>query len=256
MRSSWDLDILVQPEFLSRAVEVLKGLNYHNLFLKNTLTPKQWQYSVKHFHHFTFFDGDHCVELHWRLMHLEHLSGFKNDDLWQQPLQMVLGGETLQVPCNELDLAHLVAHGASHSFYRLGWLYDLEIFRQQHKNDFEGIYKFLASKGCAPLVQTAYACSAIAFGENGLPLDQVNLRFLGHFVKTVKNPASKNFKSVIFNEYLGKIMLIKGLGNKRKVLQIISTSPKDWGTLKLNDRLFFLYFVLRPFLMLFNKKRV
>jgi hypothetical protein len=148
------------------------------------------------------------------------------------------------------ELAHLSAHGASHSFFRLGWLYDLKVFRQLHKNDFEMLYHDLESKGCASLVQTAYACSAIAFGEAEMPTALSRKSFLNHFVKIARYPESKNFKMVILREYLGKIMLVKGWRKKIKILQIISTSPKDWDMLKLPDKLFFLYFVLRPFLVL------
>jgi hypothetical protein len=254
MRSSWDLDILVKPEFLAKAVEVLKGLNYHNMFLQNALTTKQWQYSIRHFHHFTFFNDNNCVELHWRLMHLEHLSDLTNEDLWLQPKQIELAGAAINVLNDQCELAHLAAHGASHSFFRLGWLYDLSVFRTAHKNDFDTFYHHLELKGCAPLLQTVYACSNITFGEDGLPNDMVNQGFVNHFVKTIKNPESRPFKALILGEYLGKIMLVKGLCKKAKILQIVSTSPKDWNILKLPDNLFFLYFVLRPFLVLRRMK--
>jgi len=250
MRNSWDLDILVKPEFLAKAAEILKRLNYRNLFLKNDLTPKQWKYSINHFHHFSFFDQNNCVELHWRLMHLEHLTDLTNDDLWFQPKQIEMAGEVINVLNDRCEFAHLAAHGASHSFFRLGWLYDLKVFRQLHKNDFEMLYHDLESKGCVSLIQTAYACSAIAFGEAEMPIARSRQSFLDHFVKIVRYPESKNFKMVILREYLGKIMLVKGWRKKIKILQIISTSPKDWDMLKLPDKLFFLYFVLRPFLVL------
>jgi hypothetical protein len=250
MRSSWDLDILVPPEFLAQAVEVIKGLHYSNFFLKDKLTPKQWNYSIKHFHHFTFFDEDNCVELHWRLMHVEHLTNFRNADLWIKPRQIEVAGAFIKVLDNKFELAHLAAHGASHSFFRLAWLYDLAAFQRLHEDDFVDLYHVLESDGCASLLQTVYACSDIAFKGNTLPVGDVNLKFVNHFIGAIKKPESKRFKSVILNEYLGKILLLKGWRKKLNILQIISTSPKDWATLKLNDRLFFLYFVLRPFLAL------
>lgn len=254
MRSSWDLDILVQPEFLAKAVEVLKGLNYHNMFLQNALTANQWKYSISHFHHFTFFNDNNCVELHWRLMHLEHLSDLTNEDLWLQPQQIELAGAAINALNDQCELAHLAAHGASHSFFRLGWLYDLSVFRNSHKNEFDSLYHHLESKGCAPLLQTVYACSDNTFGENGMPKDKVHRGFVNHFVKTIKNPESRPFKALILGEYIGKIMLVRGWRKKTKILQIISTSPKDWNMLKLQDNLFFLYFVLRPFLVLRRMK--
>ena len=250
MRSSWDLDILVQPELFVKAVEILKGLRYSNFFLKDKLTPKQWKYSIRHFHHFTFFEDDNCVELHWRLMHLEHLTNFRNKDLWQKPRQIEVAGAPIKVLDNKFELAHLAAHGASHSFFRLAWLYDLAAFQRLHKDDFADLYHSLESCGCTPLIQTVYACADIAFKGNNLPVNEVNIRFINHFTRAIKKPESKRFKSVILNEYMGKIMLVKDWGKKLNILQIMSTSPKDWASLKLNDRLFFLYFVLRPFLAL------
>jgi len=250
MRSSWDLDILVQPELLIKAVEILKDLRYSNFFLKDKLTPKQWNYSIHHFHHFTFFEDDNCVELHWRLMHLEHLTNFTNEELWQKPRQIKLEGELIKVLENKLELAHLAAHGASHSFFRLAWLYDLAAFQRLHKDDFVDLYHSLESCECAPLIQTVYACADIAFKGNNLPVNDVNIRFINHFIRAIRKPESKRFKSVILNEYMGKILLVKGWHKKLNILQIMSTSPKDWATLKLNDHLFFLYFVLRPFLAL------
>jgi hypothetical protein len=120
MRQSKDLDILIDPNNLLEAQQILECEGYLNtVFIR---TPKQRAAILKHYHSLEFFNPEtHIhVELHWKLPELRDISFDKI------PLQIVQIGTTSFQTLNSKELyQYLCEHGAKHAYYRLFWLLDI-----------------------------------------------------------------------------------------------------------------------------------
>lgn len=126
LRHSSDMDLLVQPENLERALRALADVGYWP-----DGGPKE-AYQRKHLHHVHLQRaGAAPLELHFRaftgfgtFLPAEVL--FKNARPYQTP-----AGHHCRMPDPEDEYLYLSVHAAGHAFERLAWLCDLQAMLQQ-----------------------------------------------------------------------------------------------------------------------------
>jgi hypothetical protein len=128
-RVSRDFDLLVRPEHLTMAEQVLQELGYQLTQPDCPLTPRRRRWLVGQMHHFGYTDSaQHLVELHWRVLL------WKPEEmawLWQESRPARLLGSEFRVLSDVALLLLLCDHGAKHSWSRLKWLNDLMGFVAQ-----------------------------------------------------------------------------------------------------------------------------
>ena len=120
-----DIDLLVPPAQLHRAIEVILSAGYpdvfRNAFFRNL--------ALRHGRHYAF-QRDHAgrstvVELHWRLV--QHSS--RNDDvvtdLWAEARPTHSCGAPAYAFSPEWEFLYLAVHAADHRWQGLKWLVDL-----------------------------------------------------------------------------------------------------------------------------------
>lgn len=121
LRSFSDLDLLVHPDDIPRATEVLAAAGYE-AEMPLTAAQERW---------FRRVDGDYplvhrqsgiLVELHARVSTLRFGIDIDTDGLIRRAIELPLGGGTVRTLGDDDLLLVLFVHGAKHRWKRLEWL--------------------------------------------------------------------------------------------------------------------------------------
>lgn len=133
MKDSWDIDLLVRPDQVDAACDLLIAEGYVLDYPKGLSSDafRRFQDVAKEC---VFFHPARNIylELHWRLVDNPHeLSGL---DL-RQTQSVVLGSGKLQTLADPELFAYLCVHGTRHSWSRLKWIADVAAFLRGRSND-------------------------------------------------------------------------------------------------------------------------
>ncbi len=129
LRSSSDLDLLVQPKDVTRARQLLEGKGYR---LESVLHwPVESAYLRCRDSQLSFVPATSepadavCIDLHWRLLPGYFPPAFDDRQVWASLRKVAVAGTF----ASTLSLEHLVlflcAHGTKHLWERLGWICDI-----------------------------------------------------------------------------------------------------------------------------------
>jgi hypothetical protein len=130
VRSSHDIDLLVETDSICKICELLGKANYE--LSEGIFWPKEsfkQEMLQKCTHHLSFFNKNlkFCVEIHWTLS--EHIPIRKEvaDELIKQNIVIEnYAGRSFKVLNREFELTYLMIHGSKHGWSRLKWLVDLK----------------------------------------------------------------------------------------------------------------------------------
>ncbi len=132
LRVYTDLDLLVRPEQLETAVDMLCANGYRLLY---TLAKRKTQ--RRYFHAYTLHHeaGAGDVDLHWRITK-HHFFPFplEMQGLWDRAGWVTLHGTPVQSLSPEDRLLLLCVHGTVHRWSHLGWLSDIAAMVHRYPN--------------------------------------------------------------------------------------------------------------------------
>jgi hypothetical protein len=128
MRDPGDLDLLVRPEDLLAADDVLAKAGYRR--------EPRWQADfaggdlrrpLRRVFHFQYHHPGLALtaEIHWRWFHIEEVAPFDPALAWRATRRIPLGGTAVPVLSQPVQLVYLAFHAAKHACERLKWLNDL-----------------------------------------------------------------------------------------------------------------------------------
>ena len=126
LKHSWDIDLLVAPDTVPKALELLAQAGYNAFPALPPVTDKRYARWLRFAHEYILFHDSNAVhvEIHWRLTDNDYfLPGVDA----RSPTEMVRLSEVLELrtlPADDL-FAYLCVHGACHAWSRLKWLADL-----------------------------------------------------------------------------------------------------------------------------------
>lgn len=126
LRPFSDLDLLIRPEDLFRADELLHALGYRRL-----ADAHSWSFDIT-YDRATLYEGpaDLRVDLHWGLVNDPRYSWNHREGLsvWDRAIRIPVAGETARGLCPEDLLLYLALHLAiHHSLAGLVWYWDLAL---------------------------------------------------------------------------------------------------------------------------------
>lgn len=116
LRQCYDLDLLVSPEDVPRALGVLRELGYPRPRQADHLPADSSQFAVIHPAHHTI------VELHWLLAPPRHAYAFDMEAMWQRRERITVAGTPFDTFGAEDLMVLLCTHGVKHFWRRLHWL--------------------------------------------------------------------------------------------------------------------------------------
>ncbi|MCP3030072.1 nucleotidyltransferase family protein [Halobacillus sp. A1] len=258
LRTSNDLDVLVQIEQLPLAEKLLTKLGYQkDDYIQTILNDWKWRH-----HHITYTHPvtKVKVEVHWRLNPGPAKEpGF--EELWARKRMSSVTRQPIYM-LGEKDLfLFLISHGARHGWSRLRWLLDVHQLLEKH-TQWARKMEFLGKYGYRHVGLQAIELSTELF-DSTLPLEvkrsrhsqrlaQQAVYYLETMVNLHSEPLPKDI-AVYHKRHLFSLMTAQ-----QKICFILSflyPYPQDAETLPLPKFLHFLYFPLRPFLWGWRKSR-
>lgn len=270
MRTSKDLDLMVSPEDLTRAGEVLKGLGYELEPHPYAATPLQHKYYnlIENEKHEVYLRKEICLELHWQH---DYQTEQSFDDLWaSREERPFMGGKTAVMGADDRYPA-LFIHAAEHGFMRLRWLLDLYELQKKPGYSWERLLGLMEQQGVGEILLAAMLVMyrlrlpglkdldvgrfSLTGGEDG-----VLLRVDAALEKTAQravdlcdrvwplllqersptDPEWKAYDRLLPRAVYGKTPI-------QWILTVMGPTVYEFRLIALPDWLFWLYFIIRPF---------
>lgn len=258
-RTFGDIDILIQENDAEKAKELIEDLDFNCIYPKEKLTKKQIKanYTISHHYHFAHPKQKIDIELHWNITNPKLFFGKETSDILSSSVQLKVSNYHLPY-INEIDnIVYQAAHGSIHQFYRLFWLKDFSVLLQ--KSTPEKI-KEAWSLSKKLKLQRTFKISCIlakiiyhAKIPEYLNSLQEKTNLINVPIRSIQNTELKQ-KGILgkFEYVFYRLKLKPSLKYYFQVIFRLRTHLSDWELIRLPDRLFFLYYILRPFLLIYR----
>jgi len=254
-RPSRDIDILVDPEQIMAAQEVLRQEGYCS---ELELTTRQLQilYRPDNLSHFVYEHSEKAIilELHRELGY--GLAMPAQGDL--QRLQVA--GSALSVLSDEKWLLYLMLHGVKHAWFRLRWLVDIARFIKAGAIDWGSLKVLVGRAGVQPLFHQGLLLAERLLGapvppefQTDLQNDQAAWRTACKAMRVCLATAASEIKGSDGSKakyllYVYRTQMQAGWKNKLNyILHLFRPPLVDIKLVALPDWLYPLYYVIRPF---------
>lgn len=149
LRQFNDLDILVPPSYLDKAIDLLINSGFVPQNDLRWFERKDWYLSRVKDVVFVDAKSEYILELHWKLSGAHFAYPIEIDRLWQNSEVKNLAGMDVNVlHFNDL-LIYLCLHGSRHSWERFSWICDLnELILSKDEIDWKQINDDAKRLGC------------------------------------------------------------------------------------------------------------
>ncbi|MFS0822767.1 nucleotidyltransferase family protein [Bacillus sp. 1P02SD] len=259
LRTSGDIDVLIPIEDLERAEELLSEEGYiKDEYIQSVLNDWKWRH-----HHFTHFHPKKRIklEIHWRLNPAPTKEP-SFQELWNRKRVSTITKYPVYILGSEDLFFFLITHGARHGWSRLRWLFDIHMLVQKdlHWSTLRNLvqkYKTTHLAGqtlilSANLLKTKITKEMKPFikSTRSQLLAQQAIFYIERMINLHTEPVPQDI-SKYHSRHLFSLMSIQ-----QKFMFILSTLHPyymDKETLPLPKKLHFLYFPLRPFLLLWRR---
>ncbi|MFE4350604.1 nucleotidyltransferase domain-containing protein [Peribacillus butanolivorans] len=273
LRTSKDLDILVQKTDLNRVEEQLLSYGYEREVQDKIEKSKL---------HIAYFHPQKKIqiEIHWRL-NPPPLKEPSFNELWNRKRVSTLTTHQVYFLGEEDLFLFLIAHGSRHCWFRLRWLADIDqiirnkvissknslsikAYQHQHLGGKAHILIDHALILASVLMKTPInkEMYSLAVGKRSEKLVHLAINSIienGHleinydkFKKNQSFSVKTNLQRT-FNLILYEFSLKSSLQKFIYILKLLKPSSADLKTLKLPKYLYFLYYPLHPFLWFWRK---
>lgn len=265
-RSFSDLDLLVDIRHIEEARRIIEELGFTCINPDSDFSAKQRKinYSLSHHYFFRNETKNINVELHWNISNPQSFFNVSTNEILSSAESIFISG--LQIPylSRGINLVYLASHGSVHQWYRLFWLKDFSVLLSQTNVEDLKIALELSQK---LKLETCFhqACLlANLFYKAKLPdffqdksIWDIFIRIPVKSIHTNELKFRGSLNKVGFVVY--KLLLKRSAVYYWDLLFRLRTHPTDWAIIRLPDKLFPLYYVFRPFLLIYRnilKKRV
>ena len=259
VKHSVDLDFWVPLEHIEKSHEALSEAGFIRVTPRLTLTPKQKKknYTISHHYAYVHKDEKVVIELHWNITNPFSLLPLSFKEAYKSSIKVNLNGHKINTLSYEHYLLYLAVHGSVHKWARLTWLKDFSSLLeqandQQQKEVFRLAGKLQLTK---PLNQAFLLADAIFDVDVDESLikneDFRNSLFYKTPLKSMTRGGSRlNLEKIPLLFY--KWHIRDSRTYRFSLLFRLRTHFTDWEMVRLPDNLFFLYYLLRPFLLIFR----
>jgi hypothetical protein len=126
LKHSWDIDLLVAPDSVPRALGLLAQAGYQPFPALPPATSERYARWMRFGREYILFHRSNAVhvEIHWRLVENSYFLPGVAADSPTQIVRLSNGGQLRTLVDDEL-FAYLCVHGACHAWSRLKWLADV-----------------------------------------------------------------------------------------------------------------------------------
>jgi hypothetical protein len=253
LREFIDLDVLVRPDDVDRAAEVLKSRGFHS---REALDGgrKVAHGNAEYARHFQ--RNDMSIDLHWRFSRGYFASGIDGDECWRTARPANVQGHTIRSLSPEMTILGLCIHGGKHRpmpWAKLKWICDIdEILSGGNGPDWYRTMNMARRMGCTRMLHLGMALTEKLLGSP-LPAE---------FARSVRQDRRANELADSVIEYLSRdrggpddllssMRLDLRLRERPRehvayvVRRTLTPGKRDWHLVNLPRRLAFLYVPLR-----------
>ncbi|GAB3668701.1 hypothetical protein GCM10028791_44000 [Echinicola sediminis] len=263
-RTGRDIDLWVDPKDFEKLLSMLQKMGFKTLVDFDKLNTKQKSHILSVSRDLNLYKVVQpgisiIVEIHTSI---DNKTGrftldkslrdysFKKIDFYGTPVS-VLGFED--------HFLFLITHGAEHGWFRLKWLFDivngLERFNKEELQSLRQRAKTIGNIN--HLDQVLDLMDHYGF-SNELPKrrsTKMNLDLLLHFINSTEQEVQSSVRhKFIYLFYQFQQIKSSRLKDRRLYMKFM-TSKNDWDLVALPEKLFWLYYPLRPGFVLFRKLR-
>ena len=263
LRHCGDIDLWVEKKGFEIISSYLTTLGYRSNVELSQFNRRQIAFKYKTDHHIHFASEDPTlppvIELHWKLRGRFGFFTFDPKNLTIKYLQFDVGGVKLNL-LNHIDnFLFLCCHGSEHAWYRLKWLFDLPKVINHVQFNWDDVYERAIELNCLDEVKLTFLVLNRVLKIDVPPQFKIKildrkvksqLLYIEHCIQYDGDYCDTSIEKVKNLLYFLSINQM-GFLNYQLILRYL-TSERDWKTLQMPDRLFFLYFPLRPFLIIWR----
>ena len=270
MRSSRDLDLMVDQGDLKRAGAILEGMGFVRKENPYAATPLRYKFfeKIEHEKHEVYHKGELCLELHWQS---DYQTDQSFDALWAGREERQLLGRSIAVMGPADRFPALIIHAAEHGFLRLRWLLDLYELQKKPYFSWEQVYNAMHSQGVGEiLLETMLVMYRLDLpGLSDVCCDRFRLTRTdrGVALETAPELAEEACRAAKLCEAVYPLLLrevrptepewkaydrclptsMYGKTLLQQLLLVLGPTKFEFELIDLPDWLFWLYFLIRPF---------
>ncbi len=264
LRQFADLDILVKVPDLTRARQILADRGYRTYFRGRhekalpALTPAQRRSYLRHYLEYELFREDGLqVDLHWAFA--PPLFPFRPaaEVAWQDSRTLSVLDREVPVPATELLLYILATHGAKERWKRLAWVLDLDRLVRRHPElDWDRVLNHASSARGMNVLRFGMGLSATLLGtpvpdalRHDRGMDRLIAERCGRLLESLDKGEQLTPKWPMSRE---QFALCSGWRDKLSYSVAALSTPRteEFALIRLPDRLFALYWLVRPLWLL------
>ncbi len=253
-----DLDILVNADDVERAKKIIEDLDFKCIYPKIELSDKQREINYSISHHYLLKNKPRSIdiELHWNISNPKSFFGVPTKKIISNSQIFDVFDHSMPYLSTIENLVYQAAHGAIHQWYRLFWLKDFsellkKVNPEQIKTALELSKKLNLNRCFLQAITLSHLIYNIDLPDYGdieinKNLMEIPLKSIGSTDLNQQGIKGK-IKSLIY-----RLKLKPDLNYYFELIYRLRTHLTDWELLKLPKSLFFLYYLLRPFLLIYR----
>ena len=247
VREAADIDLLVAPESFAKSREAALAAGFVPA-MSFAETPARIRWAQRVRKEETFVRDDIRLELHRRLLGNSHYFDAPFAEFHERRSWVEIGGERYPTLPPDEELVYLMCHGAGHGWMQLKWLCDVALcLKGTDDAELARIAARCRRAGIGAVWSSALAaCRALGVESTSPSAGTVDgrrgeavARMLPEVWRTGRWPP-------LWRKVALRVALKPNLRFAAHELARLMVVPEDWRRVNLPDRLFFLYFFLRP----------
>lgn len=244
-----DLDIFVREEDFGLARHLLEERGYRSAY---SLTPARRSALCSSGNHELLIDTKGSrVELHWKTTKKTYPFPLDHNHLWNRATPVKLGDASILSIALEDLLLMLAVHGSSHGWSRLEWVATYgELLRQSVRTDWNLVFDRAISLGIRRVLVVAIELASIVvdaphpegYVYRLQPTDRERSVARG-LAQSILAQTASSFARVVYQFAIRETTAERV---KLACTSLFSPSHEDWAVVDLPDRLYPLYYAVRP----------
>ncbi|MFP4025101.1 MAG: nucleotidyltransferase family protein [Thiohalospira sp.] len=256
-----DIDLMVPLSHIENAKNIIQDLGFIMFAPKINLSTRQKKtnYTISHHYHLKIPGSPIDIELHWNLTNPKAYFPLQTEKIITNSVLIEIAQHKIPYISKPDNIAFLAAHGAIHQWYRLFWLKDFsEIIRQSTKHEIQAAWEILKKQKLEKTFTQACLLANLLY-QSPVPkwIDIGQINFTGSSIKhCIKSISNKDLRQ---QGILGKIKFVlyrlklkPDINYYFSLIFRLRTHYTDWEVMPLPNALFFLYYFLRPFILIYK----
>jgi hypothetical protein len=254
LRQFTDLDVLVAPDDLQKALHVMAAQGYR--CLEDLSERKRASFlGMMHHYHLSHEKSATTVELHWKSSPSIYSLQMDTAAMLRRAEKGEVLGREIMILSREDELMLLCLHGVKHTWKKLSWICDLAGFTAADRVEWTRSLEAAREERMEKVILLGASLAEDVLGikipeeiseriKGQTKLLKANRDIINNYI--LEKDASS--RDVVINEELGYLNVLDNRRDKARFLLRLALHPvnEDFEALRMPDMLFPAYYLIRP----------